>query len=261
MMLYTGVLMLELSPLVFRFLHLDAPLRLINRLMAVLVYSGIILSLLYQNSLGALFLIMPTKLHPLWYSPLLPLFFLISAASAGLSTIILVGVLSEKVFCLGPPIHLLSGLARPLPWILGIYLALKIGEVVYSGEVGLLLDGTPLSLLFLVVELLGGALLPLVLYAIPRVRRDERGLFWAAFFAIGGVMLNRYDLVIVAQTARSGAIYFPSLLEFAMQTVSLAPAIIVFGIALRFLHVFPLPLVETVGEVHNNVLAHSSTHP
>ena len=45
---------------------------------------GIGLSTLHQSSLGSLFLIMPYRLHPLWYSPILPMLFLISAIALGL---------------------------------------------------------------------------------------------------------------------------------------------------------------------------------
>ncbi len=49
-----------------------------------LVIVGIGLSTLHQSSLGSLFLIMPYRLHPLWYSPVLPLLFLVSAIALGM---------------------------------------------------------------------------------------------------------------------------------------------------------------------------------
>ena len=45
---------------------------------------GIMLSTLHQSSLGSLFLIMPHRLHPLWYTPILPLLFFVSAVGLGL---------------------------------------------------------------------------------------------------------------------------------------------------------------------------------
>jgi Ni/Fe-hydrogenase subunit HybB-like protein len=50
------------------------------------------------GSLGALFLIAPAKLHPLWYSPYLPVFFFVSAIIAGLSMVIFESTLSHHYF-------------------------------------------------------------------------------------------------------------------------------------------------------------------
>ena len=44
-----------------------------------LTILGVILSTLHQSSLGALYLIAPSKLHPLWYTPYLPLMFFLSS--------------------------------------------------------------------------------------------------------------------------------------------------------------------------------------
>ena len=67
-MLYTTVLALEFSPIVLEHFKLhkrteDRPQR-----MVVLVILGVLLSTLHQSSLGTLYLIMPNKLHPFWYS-------------------------------------------------------------------------------------------------------------------------------------------------------------------------------------------------
>ena len=81
--LYTLVLALEFSPILFQRLRLEKPLRIIQSITIPLVMLGVILSTLHQSSLGSLYLIVPHKLHPLWYSPLLPLFFFVSAIGLG----------------------------------------------------------------------------------------------------------------------------------------------------------------------------------
>ncbi len=60
-----------------------------------LTIFGIILSTLHQSALGAMFLLAPGKLHPLWYSPYIPALFLISAIAAGLCMVILASLLSQ----------------------------------------------------------------------------------------------------------------------------------------------------------------------
>jgi Ni/Fe-hydrogenase subunit HybB-like protein len=53
------------------------------RIMWVFIIAGVVLSCMHQSSLGSLMLIAPTKLHPLWYTPMLPLLFLTSAIAVG----------------------------------------------------------------------------------------------------------------------------------------------------------------------------------
>ena len=86
--LYLTVLALEFSPAVFERFHLHTPLRMVKGMTIPLVIMGVLLSTLHQSSLGSLYLIVPEKLHPYWYSPLLPVFFFISAISVGLAMVI-----------------------------------------------------------------------------------------------------------------------------------------------------------------------------
>ena len=69
-MLYLTVLSLEFFPVpAEEFSALAKARRLLIKLRLPLVIAGIGLSTLHQSSLGSLFLIMPYRLHPLWYSP------------------------------------------------------------------------------------------------------------------------------------------------------------------------------------------------
>ena len=97
-MLYTTVLALEFSPIVFEHLGWKKALTRGAQLMMVFVILGVILSTLHQSSLGTLYLIMPNKLHPFWYSPLLPVFFFISAIAVGLAMMIFESSMSSKYF-------------------------------------------------------------------------------------------------------------------------------------------------------------------
>ena len=61
------------------------PLEWIHRISVPLMILGVLLSTLHQSSLGTLFLIVPEKLYPLWYTPILPLLFCVSAIAVGLA--------------------------------------------------------------------------------------------------------------------------------------------------------------------------------
>ncbi len=96
--LYLTVLALEFSPVVFERFQLHRPLRVVKAVTIPLVIAGVLLSTLHQSSLGSLYLIVPEKLYPYWYSPLLPVFFFISAVSVGLAMVIFESNLSARAF-------------------------------------------------------------------------------------------------------------------------------------------------------------------
>src|SRR4029434_10947919 len=84
-MLYSTVLTLEFSPVIFERLGWHRATKVVKRLVVPLVGLGFLLSTLHQSSLGSLFLILPTKLYPLWYTPILPLLFYVSAIGVALA--------------------------------------------------------------------------------------------------------------------------------------------------------------------------------
>ena len=97
-MLYLTVLFLEFSPMALEWLGEKKLHRVLVRLTILLTILGVTLSTLHQSSLGAMFLIAPSKLHPLWYSPYLPVFFFVSSVAAGLSMVIFEGTLAHRYF-------------------------------------------------------------------------------------------------------------------------------------------------------------------
>ncbi len=96
--LYLTVLFIEFTPAALEWLGLKRARGIVVKLTLVLTIFGVVLSTLHQSSLGALFLIAPSKLHPLWYSPYLALYFFVSSIVAGLSMVIFEGSLAHKHF-------------------------------------------------------------------------------------------------------------------------------------------------------------------
>ena len=86
--LYLTVLFVEFSPAALEWLGLKKARNIVMKLTILLTIFGVVLSTLHQSSLGALFLIPPSKLHPLWYSPFIAVYFFVSAIIAGLSMVI-----------------------------------------------------------------------------------------------------------------------------------------------------------------------------
>lgn len=247
-MLYLTVLYLEFFPMIVERFQgtggmidklLRIPGKVVNRFMWVLILAGITLSCLHQSSLGTLMLIAPTKMNPLWYTPILPALFLMSAIMVGFPMIVFEGMIATRSFRRPSEVPVLSSLARIIPMFLFGYLAVKIGDLAVRDMLPRLIDGTLESGLFL-VEVGFGVVLPMLLLLVPRVRKSGAGLFVSATLVVLGVAMNRINVFLVAYNppyaTRS---YFPSPFEFLVTAGLIATLVLVY----RFL-VLNLPVLE-----------------
>jgi Ni/Fe-hydrogenase subunit HybB-like protein len=238
--LYTSVMALELAPLVFERLNRQTPLRILRAVTVPLVIAGVVLSTMHQSSLGSLFLIMPDKLHPLWYSRLLPVFFFVSAMAVGLAMVIFESSLSAKVFRRRLEADALFGLAGTLAYILGFYLLLKVGELLATGELALAFEQSLEGYLFR-AEVVGGVALPMILFMFHPTRRSGVGQLCGATLVIGGLILNRINVSIVGPQVPPGARYSPHWMEYAVTFGLVSAGLVAFVLAVRVLRLFPAP--------------------
>ncbi|MFC2029848.1 NrfD/PsrC family molybdoenzyme membrane anchor subunit [Chloroflexota bacterium] len=236
--IYMGIMVLEIAPAILERLNWQKPLRLIAAATVLIAGMGIVLSSLHQSSLGSLFLLMPYKLHPLWWTPLLPLLFFTSAVFAGLAMVIFVVALSFRVFQRPLDLELLSQLARVVAVLLGVYLVLKLGDLLLAGEIGLIFSSGWLGWLYL-VEIGAGVVLPMVLFSMKKVRSSSSGLIWGSACVLGGVALNRVNVALLAYGAPAGATYFPHWIEILISVAAVAAGILLFVLAVRFLPILP----------------------
>jgi len=237
-MLYTFVLALEFSPLVFERFGLKAPLRFIHALIIPLAIAGATLSTLHQSSLGSLYVILPDQLHKIWYTPLLPLMFWLTAVAVGPAMVILESTISSRVFRRGLELDLLGGLARVIPFILAAYIAVKIGDLAGSGELGLLTEWDLESGLFW-LEMIGFVALPMVLFSLPAVRRSSALLMFSAFLVVSDVVLSRFAVGLIAiGRPEFAASYVPHPLEFAVTIGIVSAGVAAFGLVARYLPLF-----------------------
>ena len=148
--LYTTVLTLEFSGMVFERVGWTRAARIQHMVTIPLVIAGVILSTLHQSSLGSLYLIVPGKLHALWYTPLLPVLFFVSAVGVGLAMVIVESRLSARAFQRQLETPLLRSLGRALIPVLLLYGLLRLGDLAWRGVLGELLRPSYESALFLV---------------------------------------------------------------------------------------------------------------
>jgi c(7)-type cytochrome triheme protein len=236
-MLYTTVLALEFSPILFEKLRWEKPLRIAKSITVPLVIVGVLLSMLHQSSLGTLFLIVPGKLNPLWYSPLMPVFFFISAIALGCTMTVFESFLSSRAFKRRLEMDLLSSLGKATAVVLGLYLLLKYLDLSGRGVLALAFAPTYEGRMFL-LEILLGVLVPMVLLLIPRVRRDHFGLFAASVMVVLGIVMNRLNVSTTALEGYAGR-YFPSWIELSVTAMIVALGFALFALAVKYLPVFP----------------------
>lgn len=247
-MSYLTVLAIEFAPVVMeRFPKLHKIARFIHKFIMPFVILGVVLSTLHQSSLGSLLLIQPQKLHPLWWTPILPILFFVSAISVGLAMIILESSLSSRYFQRGLEAHLLAKLAKALPISLGVYLALKFGELAITGELHYLFTSGVMSVLFW-AEMLIGVVFPIIWFSFKRNRTDANALLIGAVVTLFGLILNRFnvswfavkhsDPLFYLPTFMGNVAYFPTLPEVAVSIGIFSAGILAFGLLARYFPVF-----------------------
>jgi len=236
-MLYMTVMIFEFSPAVFERFGLKRSEGIVHAAVMPLVIGGTVLSTLHQSSLGSLFLNVPDQLNKLWYTPVLPLFFFMSAVYVGPAVVIVVSTLASRALGRGLDSDILSSLAKALPFLLGIYLFAKILELGIARELGLMFDGSRDSGIFL-LENAVGVVIPMVLLSLRSVRGSTGWRFTAALMVAVGLMLNRVDVGIVAWARPDAASYVPHVLEFGYTIGLWASLALVFYLAALYLPVF-----------------------
>jgi Ni/Fe-hydrogenase subunit HybB-like protein len=245
--LYTGCLSIEFGQMAAKQYSFVRLARILGFLYLPAVVIGVSLSHLHQASLGTLLTIVPLKVDPRWWSELLPVTFLVSAYSAGLSLITIEHVITTRFMRLKPRPDLLAGLARFQIAFISIFLVLRIGDLVFRGVVDsmLQLDGLSVALWF---EIVVGFLVPVVLFSIPDIRQTLWGCTLGSSLLAMGVLLSRLNTAVVAMEVKHWQTYFPSVGEFATTFGVIAGAILVYGFLVRNLPIHEEePLDEPTG--------------
>ena len=231
---YLTVLFLEFSPAALEWLGLKKVRRIVVRLTIVLTVLGVVLSTLHQSSLGAMFLIAPSKLHPLWYSSYLPVFFFVSSIAAGLSMVIFESTLSHKFFHhkmdhhhIEARDHVTFGFGRAASLVLAGYFAIKVFGVAMGNNWNQLFTGYGL---WFQLEMIGFILLPCFLFAVGVRDKNAKIVRFAAFWTVLGIFLNRMNITLICFNYHlpMSQRYVPHWMEIAISLFVVAIGLVVF---------------------------------
>jgi Ni/Fe-hydrogenase subunit HybB-like protein len=249
-MLYTTVLSLEFSPIVLERFKMEKPLKIIKAILIPLVILGVILSTLHQSSLGTVYLIMPTKLHAFWYSPLLPVFFFLSAIAVGLAMTIFESSISSRAFGRALELPILQELGRVLMVVLCVYGILRLEDLYHRGVLKMMLVPKYETYLFW-LEIMMALVIPLVLLSFKKIRTSPNGLYLSAVLVVLGFITNRLNVSITGMETSAGLRYIPKWTEYAITAAIIAAGFALFGLAVKY-----LPIFEDEHETAHEAQAH-----
>ena len=229
---YLTVQFLEFCPAIFEWLNWKKLRKWAVWLTIGATVFGVILSTLHQSALGALFLLAKGKVHPLWYSPFIPIFFFASAVIGGVTMVIFESMLSHRIFHSQVAHHdpaetdrLVIGLGKAASILLFTYFCLKVIGVAHGQHWDLLL--TSYGYWFL-LEMIGFVLLPCFLFAIA-VQNQSAGLVrFTAVLTVLGIVLNRLNVSIITFQWNLPDRYFPHWMEFVVTIMVVTTGLITF---------------------------------
>jgi Ni/Fe-hydrogenase subunit HybB-like protein len=230
-MCYTTVLLLEFTLPFFEWLGWERFVGPLRKALIGLTVLSVIFSTMHQSALGSLFLIMPTRLHPLWYSPTIFVLFFVSAVIAGLCMVIVESSLSHRAFGHragedGADLDELTlGLGKAAALVLFAYFFLKVQGVVDAHAWHHLATGWGA---WFAVELVGLVLVPCLLFAWGVRHRKVRAVRAAAALGVLGIVVNRLNVSVVALNWRAPTHYVPSWMEVAVSVALVTLGVVLF---------------------------------
>jgi Ni/Fe-hydrogenase subunit HybB-like protein len=236
-MTYTTVLFFEFLPNVFERFNLQAPIKWIKKIYPVLIVLGILLSTLHQSSLGSLYLIMPSKLHPFWYSPALPFFFFGSAVAVGLAMTIFESTQSSKAFGRQLELPVLVRLGGALLVALWVNALLRL-EDYFHRDMLRQITKPSYEAYFLWLELTLTFVIPLTMLSFKKVRLSPQGLYWASVISLLGFVTNRLNIALIGFETYVGHHYVPKWSEFSITLMICAMGFFLFAVAVKYLPIF-----------------------
>jgi len=249
-MAYVGVLWIELGPAFLEkweatsknsalvgFARLG--LKFYDKAMLWIVALGVLLPTMHQSSLGTLMLLAGKKLNLLWYTPWIPLLYLISCIGMGYAVVVWESALSHRAFKRERENDMLVSLSGAMVVVIALYLLLRFADLVISGKTVLMFTSGWLSLVFWVEIALFAV--PLFLLASKTRRSHFPNMILASILLMLAGAMYRFDTYITAYNPGPGKTYFPSLLE-----IYITVGVIALEITLYYVIVKRYPIIGGV---------------
>jgi hypothetical protein len=211
--LYLTVLLIEVAQVPAEELGWGRALRVIRMIYIPVMLLGVTLSHLHQSSWAPADAVIPHKINALWWSDVLPLLFLFSALMAGPALAIARAPRRRALARLRAAHGHAGRLRRIEAWLVALFLAFQLGDLVCRGAVGRhaqLRRGSP--------RLLGrrsgcGSCSRSCCSCCPRSRRARPGSPPRAPSSWGGVLLHRLNVAVHRPARAALGDVYPALAE------------------------------------------------
>ncbi len=200
-----------------------------KKVMIPLAIAAVTLSFLHQSSLGALFLLMPSKLNHLWWTTMLPYNFFISAIAAGLAMVSIEYIIASSVFKHDCNFDILRGLAKGTAITLLLYFLFRVGDIMIKGNLGLMAAAGTGTLFIIEMALVLAPMIMLFFFSSGSEKRAGT-VFISQSLVLAGVILNRLNILFLVQLGE-GATYTPSFIEIIITLGLIAAIVLAYRIA------------------------------
>jgi len=233
--LYVIVMWIEFAPAFLEKFGITGLRKKLNKLMFLFIALGILLPTMHQSSLGTMMVVFGQMIDPLWQTTMLPLLYVLSAFTMGLSVVIFEASLSAEGFKRQRETRILGQLSTVIVGLILAYLAIRLGDIVYRGELSRVFSNGFLSMMFLIEMAL--FILPVLILIGKRSKQSAALLFVAAVSMLLAGSLYRIDTMLVAFNPGEEYTYFPSIPEMMITIGIIALEILAYIVLARYLPV------------------------
>ncbi len=209
---YILVLCIEFAPTLLEKIGAQGLIKALNKVLFIFIALGVLLPTMHQSSLGSMLIAMGWKVHPLWQSlQLQPLLAILTALTMGFAVVVFEASFSTVGFRRPSETPLLAGLGKGIVGLIAAYLAVRFGEILFNGKLGLIFAGDLGSLMFLLETAL--FVFPLVVLSSAKYRGHGPLLLWASVSMLFAGSLYRFNAFLITYNPGPGYSYFPSVPE------------------------------------------------
>lgn len=236
-MLYTTIMALEFAPAVFEKLRLGRPLRILRTIQTPLVILGVVVAVIHQSALGTFYVLVPGKMHPLWYSSLLPVLFFVSAVAAGVAMTLFESGMSSRHFKHALDKSLMQALGRVLLVAVVVYGVVRAQDLFRNNAWQYAFSfGYEASMFWVEIGL--SVIIPIVLLAIPSIRENPSRLYMVGILTVSGFVMNRLNVAVTGMEGYAGMRYIPKWTEVAVTLMMVSIGFALFSLAVKHLPIF-----------------------
>ncbi len=235
--LYTTIMALEFAPTVFERLRLEKPRRILRIIETPLVIMGVVVSVVHQSALGMFYVLVPNKLHPLWYTSMLPVLFFLSAAIAGIAMTIFESSMSSRHFNHALDKSVMLALGRVLLIGLIVYGIVRVQDLWRHDALQYAFSTSYEASMFW-AEVGLAVIVPIVMLLIRRIRENPTTLYVTSILVVSGFVLNRLNVALTGMEWSVGKRYVPRWSEVSITLSMIAVGIMLFALAAKYLPIF-----------------------